>query len=106
MSCAPSQPAPLPPQDIAGGPLRPRTDLRELGAAEWLSREFRLLGRPIRLFEPSAECLEGFLTSADTRLLAVACRGAPQKASWSIPVASLMTDHSIPARKKLSIVPS
>ena len=28
------------------------------------------------------------------------------KASWSIPVASLMTDHSIPARKKFSIVPS
>ena len=33
-------------------------------------------------------------------------RRSAWKASWSIPVASLMTDHSIPARKKLSIVPS
>ena len=33
-------------------------------------------------------------------------RRSAWKASWSIPVASLMTDHSIPARKKFSIVPS
>ena len=33
-----------------------------------LPRKFRLLGRPIRLFEPPAECLEGFLVDTGSLL--------------------------------------
>ena len=75
------------------------------GRHTWTRRHWPPVRLPPRLPRRAGACRRNSGYSV-VRSDSSSRRRSAWKASWSIPVASSMTDHSIPARKKLSIVPS